>query len=311
MELSDVTGTTRSLWVLIDRVRFDSGFSFNSVRTLTSLRLPKCSAARGLSLLAMLVSIVVGGCSTSVKTPPNTETGVVRLEKLAVPQKAGTWESGQDRVGWEADSYRLQPGDQLEIHVLYNNDLFTSTRVLPDGTVPAPVIGQVQATNRTPNELATAIATGLSQYIVDPKVSVILTKLAGNYIFVMGEVRVQGAYEIFGPMTVTQAIARAGGGTNAAKLNSVLVIRRTSPDAVTGMRVNVDWLLKNRVSSKDRIVRAYDIVYVPPTFIGKLDVFVEQFFSKTVSPWLWYIWARTAIDWESARNLQTPVPTTP
>ena len=269
----------------------------------------RCPAANCLPLLVMLLSIVVGGCSTAVKVPPGTETGVVRLEKLSVPEKAGTWKAGEDRIGWEADSYRLQPGDQLEIRVLYNNDLFAQTRVLPDGTVPVPVIGQVQAADKTPNELAAEIASGLSRYLVDPKVSVILTKLAGNFVFVMGEVRAQGAYEIVGPMTVTQAIAKAGGGTNAAKLNSVLVLRRTSPDAVTGLRVNVSWLLKNRAASKDRMIRAYDIVYVPSTFIGKVDVFVEQFFSKTVSPWLWYIWARTSIDWDSSHNIQTPVPT--
>jgi len=261
-----------------------------------------------LPLLVMLVSTVAGGCATARKAPPNMETGIVRLEKLEVPEKAGVWEAGQDRIGWEVDSYRLQPGDELHIQVLYNNDLFTVTRVLPDGTVPAPVIGQVEAAGKTPNELAAAIASGLSQYIVEPKVTVILSKLAGNYVFVVGEVRAQGAYEIFGPMTVTQAIARAGGATNTAKLNSVLVLRRTSPDALTGMRVNVDWLLKNRVSSKDRIVRAYDIVYVPPTFIGKLDTFIEQFFGRTVSPWLWYIWARSSIDWKSASEVQTPIP---
>jgi polysaccharide export outer membrane protein len=246
----------------------------------------------------MLVSISVGGCATSRKAPPDLETGTVRLEKLTLPEKAGVWEAGQDRIGWEVDSYKLQPGDELEIHVLYNNDLFTVTRVLPDGTVSAPVIGQIDTAGKTPNEIAAAIASGLSQYIVEPKVTVILRKLAGNYVFVLGEVKSQGAYEIFGPMTATQAIARAGGATDAAKLNSVLVIRRTSPDAIVGMRVNVDWLLKNRVSSKDRILRAYDIVYVPTTFIGKVDVFLEQFFGQTASPWLWYVWARSAIEWK-------------
>jgi polysaccharide export outer membrane protein len=261
-----------------------------------------------LPLLAMLVSISVGGCATSRKAPPGLETGTVRLEKLILPEKAGVWEAGQDRIGWEVDAYKLQPGDELEIHVLYNNDLFTVTRVLPDGTVSAPVIGQIEAAGKTPNEIAATIASGLSRYIIEPKVSVILRKLAGNYVFVIGEVNSQGAYEIFGPMTVIQAIARAGGATDAAKLSSVLVIRRTSPDTVAGMRVNVDWLLKNRVSSKDRILRAYDIVYVPSTFIGKVDVFLEQFFGKTASPWLWYVWARNAIEWKTTTTVGIPSP---
>lgn len=308
MKLSSVSGRRHVSYMSRgprEKVRCCSTWSFRgpSLHSRSGGHVTSC-----LPLLVMLVSIVAGGCATVRKAPPDMETGIVRLEKLEVPEKAGVWEAGQDRVGWEADSYRLQPGDEMQIHVLYNNDLFTVTRVLPDGTVPAPVIGQVEAAGKTPNELAAAIATGLSQYIVEPKVTVILSKLAGNYVFVVGEVRAQGAYEIYGPMTVTQAIARAGGATNTAKLNSVLVLRRTSPDIVTGMRVNVDWLLKNRVSSKDRMVRAYDIVYVPPTFIGKLDTFIEQFFGRTISPWLWYIWARTSIDWKSTQPVQTAVP---
>jgi polysaccharide export outer membrane protein len=231
----------------------------------------------------------------------------VRLERIEKPEQAGQWSSGQDRVGWEAQAYRLQPGDEIEIRVLYNSDLWTTTRVMPDGTVAVPIKGQTPAAGKTLAQLEQEIARGLSDYLVDPKVTVIPKKIAGNCVFVLGEVKNPGAYEITGSMTVTQALARAGGSTDAAKLNSVLVVRRTAPDAVTGMRVNVSTLLGNQANAKDRIVRAYDIIYVPKTLIGRIDTFLEQFLTKTAAPWVWYVWLRTATDWDESNVTTLPV----
>jgi polysaccharide export outer membrane protein len=239
--------------------------------------------------------------------PADVETGTVRLERIKRPEQAGQWESGEGRVGWETEAYRLQPGDEIEIRVLYNDDLSTTTRVLPDGSVAVPIVGQTKGAGKTLAEFQGEVARGLAELIVDPKVTVIPKKLAGNYVFVLGEVRNPGAYEITGTMTVTQAIARAGGALDFGKLNSVLVVRRTAPDALTGIRVNVSTVLANQARAKDRVIRAYDIVYVPRTLIGRIDTFLEQFFTRTSSPWLWYIWMRTAADWDKS-NVTTAVP---
>ncbi|UCF79330.1 MAG: polysaccharide export protein [Candidatus Eiseniibacteriota bacterium] len=269
---------------------------------------PAGNAVKCLSVLVMVVSVAVGGCAATHRGADGTATGTLRMEDLARPEDAGVWEAGDERVSWEAEPYRLQPGDEMQVSVLYNSNLSASTRVLPDGTISVPILGQMPAVGKTPQELADVIASGLSELIVDPRVSVIVTRLAGNYVFILGEVKNPGTHPISGQYTVAQAVAAAGGATNSAKLNSVLVIRRTSPDTVTGIRVSLDKVLKNRKLSEDRILRAYDIVYVPTTFIGRVDNFLSQFFAQTSSPWLWYIWARRAIDWESGGQLETPVP---
>ena len=254
---------------------------------------------RGLPAVVAILCLLAGGCAANLKQaapPTDVETGTVRLERIEKPEQVGQWTSGQDRIGWESEAYRLQPGDEIEIRVLYNSDLSTTTKVLPDGTISVPIQGQTQAAGKTLVELEQEIARGMSANLVDPKVTVIAKRLAGNYVFVLGEVKNPGAYEISGTMTVVHALARAGGATETAKLNSVLLVRRTAADAVTGMRVNVSTLLGNQAQAKDRIVRAYDIVYVPKTLIGRIDTFLEQFFTRTAAPWVWYVWLRTAID---------------
>ncbi|MFH0778424.1 MAG: polysaccharide biosynthesis/export family protein [Candidatus Eisenbacteria bacterium] len=264
-------------------------------------------AAKCLPAFAMVISLAVGGCAPAGTGLEGPGSGTLRVEDIKQPEEAGVWESGQDRIGWESDVYRLQPGDEIEVLVMYNTDLSTITRVLPDGSVSVPVIGQVRAATLTPGELADAIAERLSEYLVDPKVSIIIKRLAGNNVFVFGEVKTPGAFEMPGQISVTQAIAKAGGPTNVAKLGSVLVIRRTSPETITGVRVNVGSLLANKPKSGDMVLRAYDIVYVPSTFIGKVDNFLEQFFTRTSSPWLWYVWMRTAIDWGDKTTVSVPL----
>jgi len=263
---------------------------------------------RCLSVLVIVVSLAVGGCASSKPEVGDTGIGTIRMEKLLKPEDAGIWETGEARVSWEVEAYRLQPGDEIQVAVLYNSNLSTATSVLPDGTISVPVLGQMRAVEKTPQELADIIAQGLSEYLVDPKVSVIVTRLAGNYVFVLGEVRSPGAHPISGQFSVTQALATAGGPTKTAKLNSVLIIRRTSADTITGIRVSVDKVLKNKRFSEDRILRAHDIVYVPTTFIGHVGNFLNQFFAQTSSPWLWYIWARHAVEWKTVRELETPAP---
>jgi protein involved in polysaccharide export with SLBB domain len=266
------------------------------------------SAVRCLSLAVIVFSFVAGGCASSRPEGPGTVTGTIRLDELEKPEDAGAWEAGEDRTSWEAEAYRLQPGDEIQISVLHNSDMAITTVVLPDGTVSVPVLGQMKAVEKTPGALAADIAEGLAEIIVDPKVSVLVRNLAGNQVFVLGEVRSPGVHRISGQFSVTQALASAGGATKAAKLNSVLVIRRTGPDTVTGFRVSVDKVLKNWKFAEDRILRANDIVYVPTTFIGKIDTFLSQFFAQTASPWLWYIWARRAIEWDEEAVVETPAP---
>jgi len=287
-----------------------SAFSKGRARTLNFIPRRTLCPARCLPVLVMVLSAAVGGCAAGHRRaapPTDVETGIVRLERIEKPEQAGQWTSGVDRIGWEAEAYRLQPGDEIEIRVLYNTDLATITRVLPDGTVSVPILGQTRAAGKTLQEYEEEIARGLGEFIVDPRVTVIPRKLAGNYVFVLGEVRNPGAYEIAGTMTVTQAIARAGGSMDAGKLNSVLLVRRTAPDAITGIRVNVSKLLNNQAQAKDRIIRAYDIVYVPTTLIGKIDTFLEQFFARTAAPWLWYVWMKTATDWDENKVTTLPV----
>ena len=96
----------------------------------------------------------------------------------------------------------------------------------------------------------------------------------------MGRVEKPGSYPAGPFVTVMQAITAAGGLKDDAARNSVLVFHRDGARTVSVTRVRLDRLLKGN-DLEDLPVSRFDIVYVPRSTIGNIDVFCRQFFGET------------------------------
>lgn len=125
-------------------------------------------------------------------------------------------------------SYKLTPGDILEIMVWKEEDLHKQVVIAPDGTVSLPLVETLNAAGKTTTELKQLITEKLTSYISDPAVTVSLLKNEGNSIFVIGKVNRPGQYTANRYIDVLQAISLAGGLTVFAKESSIHVLRRTS-----------------------------------------------------------------------------------
>ena len=122
--------------------------------------------------------------------------------------------------------FLLGPEDELEITVWKNQDLTRETKIRPDGHISLPVIGDVKAAGLTADELAKQIAERLQRYLPStPSVSVAVKELNSYSIYVVGEVQKPGKYPLKSYVTVLQAISTAGGFTDYAKRNSLMVVR--------------------------------------------------------------------------------------
>jgi polysaccharide export outer membrane protein len=127
----------------------------------------------------------------------------------------------------QADSnYRLNPGDKLQITVWEEEKLKQDVVVLPDGTISFPLVGHVAAAGKTTEELVSLLRERLKQFIPDSEVNVRLLAATGNMIYVTGEVAHPGAFVMTRPTDVMQALSMAGGLTEFAKKNSIIVLRR-------------------------------------------------------------------------------------
>lgn len=125
-----------------------------------------------------------------------------------------------------SDDYRLGPGDKLRIEVYKDTQLSQSVQIRPDGKVTLPLIGDLEATGRTPIELRDTITKALKDYMTNPVVTVIVVEATAAMAYVVGEVGHPGSVNLQGPLTVLQAIALAGGLKDFADAKNIRIIRK-------------------------------------------------------------------------------------
>ncbi len=153
-------------------------------------------------------------------------------------------------VGVSAQTdYIVGPQDVLTITVYDQAELSGKFTVDPDGSLTFPLLGRVKVGGMTLRGLEADLTRRLADgYLRNPQVSVSMDTYKSQQIFVIGEVRAPGAYQLTGDMTIIEAVARAGSTTPQAS-DEVLVVRpkagaagapvlATDADA-TVMRVNL------------------------------------------------------------------------
>ena len=185
-------------------------------------------------------------------------------------------------VNGRMPEYRIGIGDKMDINFLYNRDLNTGVKVRPDGRISLPYVGDMVAAGMTPSELDSQLTVKFNEILASPEVAVLVTETQGYSVYVLGEVKFPGAFEIKGRMTLLEAITTAGGYLPSANLKSVIVISRRNETEAVATKINVKRILGKRKYGDDIPLGRYDIVYVPSSFINNVDIFVDQFFSKTI-----------------------------
>jgi polysaccharide biosynthesis/export protein len=129
---------------------------------------------------------------------------------------------------WNEQDYRVGPGDKLRVEVYGEPQLSQSLQVRPDGKITLTLVGDVLAAGRTPIELRDSLTTSFKSYVNNPAVTVIVQDAIANQIVVSGEVGSPGQQVLLGPITILEAIAKAGGPGQWAKTGDIYVLRKTA-----------------------------------------------------------------------------------
>jgi polysaccharide export outer membrane protein len=149
--------------------------------------------------------------------------------------------------------------------------------VSPDGLAFVPLLPPIKAGGRTVEELQNEVNGLYARRYGDLAVSVSLEKVAGDRVFVFGEVRNPGMLALSGPKTTLQAITAAGGPLVTGTLERVKVLY-WSADGESRLRtLDLQAAFEEGKVSGDLLLPANTVVYVPPTEIAKLDRFVDQY----------------------------------
>ena len=123
------------------------------------------------------------------------------------------------------DDYNLGAGDLIQVVVWKNEEVSGDFRIRPDGKFSMPLIGDILAEGNTTDSVSWQIEQKLKLFIESPFVSTILVEATSNRIFILGEVANPGTYTIDGTFTVLQALALAGGFTEFANKDKMILVR--------------------------------------------------------------------------------------
>jgi polysaccharide export outer membrane protein len=199
-----------------------------------------------LMLLCVLSLLGLGGCTGNVKPASSMK------DIKSIPDY----------------NYIIGPGDNVNIFVWRNPEVSMSVPVRPDGKITTPLVEDLQASGKTPTELARKIEEVLGTYIKDPSVTVIVTGFVGPYdqqVRVIGEATSPQALPYRENMTLLDLMIAVGGLTEFAAGNNAVLVRRVNGREMQ-YRLRIDDLIDEGDISANVPMLPGDILIVPESW---------------------------------------------
>jgi polysaccharide export outer membrane protein len=172
--------------------------------------------------------------------------------------------------------YRLQLGDGIKVQFLYQPENDVDLVVRPDGRISLSPAGELEAVGRTEHELEEVITERVAQHLREPKVTVTVTKVGPQNVYVGGQVQRPGVVTLVPGMTPLQAVMEQGGFLPTAKRDSVVLIEPTADGKFAASRINLEQVLTSGVPERVRL-RPNAVVFVPKTWVANANDVVDLY----------------------------------
>jgi polysaccharide export outer membrane protein len=171
--------------------------------------------------------------------------------------------SGRAHKAATADpNYVIGGQDGIDISVWKEPELTRSVQVRPDGKISLPLLNDVQAAGLTPTQLAEQLTESLKKFVTNPQVTVIVTAINSQRIYILGEVNRAGAYPLLPNMTILQGLSSAGGFTQFANMKKIYMLRTENGKQVK-YPFNYKEVINGKSPDENVTLRAGDTIVVP------------------------------------------------
>lgn len=159
----------------------------------------------------------------------------------------------------------LGPADVVRISVWKNPDFSTEATVRPDGMITIPLVGDVRAAGQNTGDLRTEITKRLAAFLKDETATVTVSIQAINsYRFaVLGNVEHAGTFGATHYLTVSEAMALAGGPNRFGNADQMVIIRGTADGSVKRIPIDYPGILDGTKSKQDLPILTGDVIYIP------------------------------------------------
>jgi polysaccharide export outer membrane protein len=182
------------------------------------------------------------------------------------PKASADSQASADKAASEPKSvagsdYVIGADDMLHVSVWKEPDLTETLPVRPDGKISLPLLNDVVAAGLTPTQLADSITSKLKKFISDPRVTVVVTAMNSQKIYILGEVLHPGSTVLQPNMTVLQALASAG-FTQFANTKAIYLLRNENGKQQK-LPVHYRELVKGEQIDQNIVLKPGDTIVVP------------------------------------------------
>jgi polysaccharide biosynthesis/export protein len=191
-----------------------------------------------------------------------TRTHGTAAQAAQDPVAAAGTDSSVKPVTPQDPNYIIGPQDMLDISVWKEAELTRTIPVRPDGKISMPLLNDVRAAGLTPNQLAAQITTSLKRFVTDPQVTVIVTQINSQRVYILGEVMRTGAYPLLPGMTLLQALSSAGGFTQFANRKKIYMFRMENGKQ-TRFPFDYKEVVDGKRTDENVVLKAGDTIVVP------------------------------------------------
>jgi polysaccharide biosynthesis/export protein len=173
--------------------------------------------------------------------------------------------------------YQLVSGDVFDLNFDLSPEFNQpAVAVQPDGFIFLRGVGDVKVEGQTMAQLRETIRGAYSQILHDPIISISLKDYQKPFFIADGQLGHPGKYELHGPVTLTEAIAIAGGFLDSAKHSQVVLYHRVSDQWLEARLYNIKKMEKDRNLAEDPVLHPGDMLFVPKNRLSKVKPFIPN-----------------------------------
>jgi polysaccharide biosynthesis/export protein len=172
--------------------------------------------------------------------------------------------------------YRLRKGDSFDLDFAMTPDFNQIITVQPDGYITLKAVGSVFVEGQNVPELTETLKTAYAKVLHDPVIAISLKDFEKPYFIASGQVNKPGKYDLRSDLTVTEAVAIAGGFDEKSKHSQVVLFHPMPGGGFQAKLINVKKLLADRDLSEDVQLQPGDMLYVPQNTLSKIRPFLPN-----------------------------------
>ena len=210
---------------------------------------------QGIRLAALVAAL---GAATATTGLAQTGAAVA-----TVPARQPAAAARSAAVVTPPSDYVIGPEDVLGVVFWREKDMSADVVVRPDGKISLPLLNDIQAAGFTPDQLRERVQIDAARFVEDPNATVIVKQINSRKIFITGQIAKPGPYPMVAPTTVLQLIAMAGGLSEFADAEHIIIWRSNEVGQQVSYAFNYKAVSRRRNLQQNIALKPGDTIVVP------------------------------------------------